>query len=64
MEKLITRSVHKLDDTIQRRPMKWMLFIMDGNRQEGKWLDVERKTLKWAKANSAPPKTHLDESLW
>jgi hypothetical protein len=28
---------------------------MDGNRQEGKWLVIERKALKWAKANSAPP---------
>ncbi len=27
---------------------------MDGNRQEGKWLDVERKALKWAKVNNAP----------
>jgi len=36
--------------------MMWMLFTMDGNRQEGKWLIIERKALKWAKANSAPPK--------
>jgi hypothetical protein len=34
---------------------------MDGNRQEGKWLTIESKALKWAKANNAPPKDHLDE---
>jgi len=32
-----------------------MLSAMDGNKQEEKWLVVERKTLKWAKANNAPP---------
>jgi hypothetical protein len=35
--------------------MMWASSIMDGNRQEGKWLVIERKALKWAKTNSAPP---------
>jgi hypothetical protein len=33
----------------------WMPSIMDGNKQEGKWLVVEHKALKWANVNSAPP---------
>jgi hypothetical protein len=33
-----------------------MLFTMDGNTQEGKQLAIERKALKWVKANNAPPK--------
>ncbi len=37
-------------------PMMWMSFIIDGNKQYGKWLIVERNALKWAKANNAPPK--------
>jgi len=36
--------------------MMWMLFIMDGNRQEKKWLVVKHNALKWAKANNASPK--------
>ncbi len=44
--------------------MIWMSFVMDGNKQEGKWLIVECKALKWAKANSASPNDHLDESPW
>jgi len=44
--------------------MMRMSSIMDGNRQEGKWLIVEHKALKWAKANSASPKDHLKESPW
>jgi hypothetical protein len=32
--------------------MMWMLFAMDGNKQKGKWVLVECKALKWAKANS------------
>jgi hypothetical protein len=35
--------------------MMWMLFAMVGNRQEAKWLAIECKALKWAKANKAPP---------
>jgi hypothetical protein len=35
--------------------MMWMSFVMDGNIQEGKWLDVECKALKWAIVNSASP---------
>jgi hypothetical protein len=35
--------------------MMWMSSTMDGNRKEGKWIVVERKALKWAKTNSAPP---------
>jgi hypothetical protein len=43
-----------------------MSFAMKGNRQEGKLLTVERKALKWAKANNAPPppnppKDYFDE---
>ncbi len=34
----------------------WMSSTMDGNKQEGKWLTIEHKALKWAKANNAPPK--------
>jgi len=33
----------------------WMSSTMDGNKQERKWLVVERKALKWANANSPPP---------
>jgi len=39
-------------------------FAMDGNRQEGKWLTIKHKTLKWAKVNSAPPKDHFDRFPW
>jgi hypothetical protein len=48
-----------IDDTIEGRPMMWMSFIMVGNKQEGKWLIIECKALKWIKANSAPPKGSL-----
>jgi hypothetical protein len=41
--------------------MMWVSSTMDGNKQEGKWLDVKCKALKWAKSNSAPPKDHLDK---
>jgi hypothetical protein len=33
--------------------MMWMLFIMDGIKQERKWLVIEWKALKCANANSA-----------
>jgi len=42
----------------------WMSSIMDGNKQEGKWLAIKCKILKWVKTNSAPPNDHLVESLW
>jgi hypothetical protein len=31
--------------------MMWVSFAMDGNKQEGKWLVIEHKALKWAKTN-------------
>jgi hypothetical protein len=43
--------------------MMWVSSIMDGNRQEGKWLAIERKALKWVKVNNALPKDHINESL-
>jgi hypothetical protein len=36
--------------------MIWVSSIMDENKQKGKWLVVESKALKWAKANNAPPR--------
>jgi hypothetical protein len=33
--------------------MVWVSSTMDGNKQKGKWLDVECKALKWAKVKSA-----------
>jgi hypothetical protein len=36
--------------------MMWISFVMDGNKQEGKWLTRECNALRWAKANNAPPK--------
>jgi hypothetical protein len=39
-------------------------FAMDGNRQEGRQLILEYKTLKWVKMNSVPPRDHLDEFSW
>jgi hypothetical protein len=42
----------------------WMSSIMDGNKQEGKWLAIKCKALKWVKTNGAPPNDHLVESLW
>jgi hypothetical protein len=44
-------------DIIEGGPMMWVLFAMDGNRQERKQLVVKHSALKW---NSAPPK----RSLW
>jgi hypothetical protein len=44
------------NDTIKRGPMMWVSYAMDGNNEERKWLAVERKALKWANVNSAPPK--------
>jgi hypothetical protein len=66
IERFIARnSVWKcsyVDDIIEGGPMMWVSTIMDGNRQEGKWLTIKRKalkTLKWAKTNSALPLFHL-----
>jgi len=39
--------------------MMWMSFAMDGNKQEGKWITLEHKALKWVKTNNAPPKITL-----
>jgi len=36
--------------------MMWISSIMDGNKQEGKWLAIKCKGLKWVKTNNAPPK--------
>ncbi len=44
--------------------MMWVSFVMDGNRQEGKWLTIKPKALKWPKVNNPPSKDHLDESPW
>jgi tRNA(Phe) wybutosine-synthesizing methylase Tyw3 len=33
--------------------MLLVLFTMDGNKQEEKWLIVEHNALKWIKANNA-----------
>jgi len=49
---------------IKKGPMMWMSFIMGWNRQEGKWLIVEHKALKWANGISAPPKGHLGGFPW
>jgi len=57
-------SVHKYNDIIERGLIMWVSSIMDGNRQERKWLIVEHKVLKWAKRNNAPPKDHFTESPW
>jgi hypothetical protein len=46
---------------IEGGPMMWMSSTMDGNRQEGKWLIIECKALKWVKPNNAPPP---QGSLW
>jgi hypothetical protein len=35
--------------------MIWMSSTMDENKQKRKWLIVKHKTVKWAKANDAPP---------
>ncbi len=40
--------------------MMWVSTIMDGNKQKEKQLIIERKALKWVKANNAPPRG----SLW
>jgi hypothetical protein len=41
-----------------------MSSTMDENKQKGKKLFIKSKTLKWAKANSAPPKDRLDKFPW
>jgi hypothetical protein len=68
IEKLIARSLiwkcSDADDTIGKGPMMWMLFTMDGNKQEGKWLIVKCKAIKWANINSALLGDHLDEFPW
>jgi hypothetical protein len=43
-----------------RGPMMWVLYAMDGNRQEGKQLVIKCNALKWTKVNNALPKG----SLW
>jgi len=43
--------------------MMWVSFAMDRNKQEGKWLALERNALKWVKANNVPPKDHLNEKM-
>ncbi len=57
MERPITQSLilkcSCTDDTIERGHMMWMLSTMDENRQEGKQLPIEHKTLKWVKTNNA-----------
>ncbi len=40
------------NDTIERGPMMWMSFVMDGNKQEEKWLVIKCKTLKWSNTNN------------
>ncbi len=40
--------------------MMWMLFIMDGNKQKGKYFVIECNALKWIKANNGL----LKGSLW
>jgi len=40
--------------------MMWVLYAMDGNRQEGKQLVIKCNALKWTKVNNALPKG----SLW
>ncbi len=32
-----------VDDTIEGGFMMWVSFMMDGNKQKGKWLDVNAK---------------------
>jgi hypothetical protein len=44
-----------VDDTIEVGLMMWVSSIMHGKKQEGKWLDVKHKALKWATENNAPP---------
>jgi hypothetical protein len=44
-----------VDDTIKGGLMMWVASVMDGNKQERKWLIIERKALKWVNVNSAPP---------
>ncbi len=43
-------------DDVVKVSMMWMFSTMDGNKQEGKRLIIERKVLKWTKTNSAPLK--------
>ncbi len=49
---------------IEGGPMMWMSFTMGWNRQEGKWLIVDHKALKWVNANSAPTIGHLGGFPW
>jgi hypothetical protein len=44
-----------VNDIIERGLMMWTSCAMDGNKQDGKWLIVECKALKWVKSNNAPP---------
>jgi len=48
---------------IEGGPMMWVSSTMDGNRQEGKWLIIECKALKWVKENNVPPPAPK-RSLW
>ncbi len=51
-------------DIIERGPMMSVSFAMDRNKQEGKWLVVECKTLKRVTSNSAALKDHFDGFPW
>ncbi len=44
------------NDTIKRGLRMWVSFVMDGNRQEKKWLIIKLKALKWTNVNNALPK--------
>ncbi len=44
------------NDIIEKGLMMWVSFAMDGNKQEGKWLVIKCKALKWVNGNSALPK--------
>jgi hypothetical protein len=52
------------NDTIEKGPMMWVSSTMDGNKQEGTWLTIKCKALKWVKGNKSPLKDHLDVSQW
>jgi hypothetical protein len=53
----ITRSLvwkcSYANDTIEEGLMMWVSSAMDGNKQEGKWLVIKCKALKWVIGNSA-----------
>jgi hypothetical protein len=34
------------------RPMMWISFVMDGNKQKRNWLIIKHNALKWIKANN------------